>query len=194
VTGQTEEPQAEPESGAHLMVLLDPAFEAADEGEQDAPADAVLGGWRVDEDGNRGRFQPNPGYRPRSPDSPLDPVDALLRAISDGHDVGASFSATLRDAALGVAVDERGSALVRPAPDGAPSVLVTTAFGHRAHLGDDVRWLDVSVEELAAVLPRQGVDVLLNPGSTASMRVLADAVRAAASDDGDDGSAPDTAN
>jgi hypothetical protein len=67
-------------------------------------------------------------------------------------------------------------ALVRPAPDGVPSVLVATSFGHR-RVADVPHWADITVRQLARALPAQGVDVLLNPGAPASMRLLADAVR-----------------
>jgi hypothetical protein len=104
-------------------------------------------------------------------------VDAVLRALAGGEDVADRLPVVLRDTVLGIATAGDGTALVRPAPDGVPSVQVATAHGHRARVGDAVRWLDVTVEELAAALPPHGVDVLLNPGSPASMRLLADAVR-----------------
>jgi hypothetical protein len=77
---------------------------------------------------------------------------------------------------LGVAVDEQGMALVAPAPDDVPSVLVATAPAHRARV-DAPGWREVTVAELAAALPPQGVDVLLNPGAPMSTRLTADAVR-----------------
>ncbi|MFC9249895.1 type VII secretion system-associated protein [Amycolatopsis thailandensis] len=163
---------------SRLMFLLDPAFES-EEG-QDTPVDAIIGGWLIDGNGTRGRFQPNPEFRPRSAESPLDPVDALLRQLLGGADIADEFVAALSDAVLGVAVDEEGSALIRSSPDGVPCLVVATAFGHRGALGEHGRWLDVSVEDLAAALPAEGVDVLLNPDSTASMRVLAETVRTAA--------------
>ncbi|WP_410586391.1 type VII secretion system-associated protein [Amycolatopsis sp. lyj-23] len=170
-----------PEDGAdnRLLLLLDPAFSSGD-GEQDVPVEAVLGAWLVDEVGEPSRFHPNPWYRPGSSDSPLDPVDAVLRALAKGDDVADHLPVVLRDAVLGIATDDAGTAVVRPAPDGVPSVQVTTSYGHRVGFGEDVRWLDVTVEELAEALPPRGVDVQLNPGSPASMRLVAEAVRALA--------------
>ncbi|AGM08014.1 hypothetical protein AORI_5431 [Amycolatopsis keratiniphila] len=176
--GRTEAAEA---SGARLLLLLDPEFTLSEE-QDHLPPQVILGAWVVDEEGEPSRFHPNPEYRPSTPGSPLDPVDAVLRALADGQDVADQFSVVLRDTVLGIATDDEGVAVIKPAPDGVPSVQVTTSYGHRERVGTGVRWLDVTVEELAAALPRQGVDVLLNPGSPASMRVLADAIRAAAQD------------
>ena len=176
---ESEESASAEAADSRLLLLLDPEFRM-DEEQPDLPPHVVLGAWIVNETGAPSRFHPNPAYRPSTPGSPLDPVDAVLRALADGQDVADQLSAVLRDTVLGIATDEQGSALIKPAPDGVPSVQVATSFGHRARVEDDVRWLDVTVEELADALPQHGVDVLLNPGSPASMRVLADAIRAAA--------------
>ncbi|WP_410604749.1 type VII secretion system-associated protein [Amycolatopsis sp. lyj-90] len=174
--GPTEEP---PES--QVLLLLDPAFELSDE-QEGIPPHVILGAWQVDEAGEPSRFHPNPEYRPNSPDSPLDPVDAVLRALAGGEDVADHLSVVLQDSVLAIAVDEDGTAVVRSAPDGVAVVLVTTSYGHRPQAGRDLRWLDVTLEELAEALPSQGVDVLLNPDSPASMRVLAQAIRTMADD------------
>jgi hypothetical protein len=177
VSGQPEEGAAGKTGEGRLLLLLDPEFVPNDE-PQDVPPHVVLGAWLLDEEGTPSRFHPNPEYRPTTPGSPLDPVDAVLRALADGDDVADQLSAVLRDAVLGIATEDDGTAMVRPAPDGVPSVQVTTSYGHRARVGDAVRWLNVTVEELADALPAEGVDVLLNPGSPASMRVRAGAIRA----------------
>ncbi|QKV74014.1 type VII secretion system-associated protein [Amycolatopsis sp. Hca4] len=167
-----------PGPSGELLLLFDPAFTLA--GQEAVPEHVVLGAWLLDGTGMPSRFHPNPHYRPGSPDSPLDPVDAVLRALSAGEDVADRLPVVLRDTVLGIATAEDGTALVRPAPDGVPSVQVATSPGHRAGAPAAARWLDVTVEELAAALPPHGVDVLLNPGSVASMRLLADVVRALA--------------
>ncbi|WIX98204.1 type VII secretion system-associated protein [Amycolatopsis mongoliensis] len=177
-------PEAGEAAGNRLLLLLDPAFVPGDD-QPDVPAHAILGAWLADEAGKPSRFHPNPAYRPSAPDSPLDPVDAVLRALADGKDIADQLSIVLRDTVLGIATEKDGTAVVRPAPDGVPSVQVTTAYGHRAGVGEEVHWLNVTVEELAEALPPQGVDVLLNPGSPASMRVLAETIRAVANDAGE---------
>ncbi|MEV0679404.1 type VII secretion system-associated protein [Actinosynnema sp. NPDC050436] len=158
-----------------LLLLIDSAWTPTD-AVPDPPPAAVVGGWPVLPDGSRGRFEPNPGHRPSTPDSPLDPVDAVLGLLARGE-VGADvLTAALRDVVLGVAVDERGAAVVRPAPDDVPSVLVTTSPGHRRRVRA-AGWRDVVLEQLAAALPDRGVDVLLNPGAPMSLRLPADTVR-----------------
>jgi len=168
----------EPRGG--LFMLIDSEWEPTDEA-PDPPTEAVIGAWLVSPDGVRGRFQPNPVYRPSKPGSPLDPVDAVLGLLANGEIDADVLPVVLRDVMFGVAVDEQGSAIVRSAPDGAPAILVTTSYGHRARV-DAAGWLDVTLVQLAAALPVRGVDVLLNPGAPASMRVLADAIRAAAAE------------
>jgi hypothetical protein len=161
------------ESG--LLLLIDREWQPTEE-QPDPPVEVLLGAWLVDADGRADRFQPNPVYRPLSPESPLDPVDAVLRAVAETGEGAADLPSVLRTATLGIAVDAQGVALVRPAPDGVPSVLVATSFGHR-RVADVPHWADITVRQLARALPAQGVDVLLNPGAPASMRLLADAVR-----------------
>ncbi|UMP06973.1 type VII secretion system-associated protein [Amycolatopsis sp. EV170708-02-1] len=174
-----------------VMLLIDPAWEATDEAPE-PPVSALLGVWALTEAGDRGRFQSNPVYQPITADSPLDPVDAVLRLLArDDQDQALPASmleSVLRDVTLSIALNEQGAALVRPAPDGVPSVLVTTAAGHSRRLAVP-GWRALTVEQLAEALPARGVDVLLNPGAPASMRVLADVIRRAA--EGADDSAVD---
>ncbi|UOZ06973.1 type VII secretion system-associated protein [Amycolatopsis sp. WQ 127309] len=162
-----------------LQLLLDPSWTESEEA-PNPPVEAIVGGWAITGEGLRSRFCSNPGYRPSSPYAALDPVDGVLRVLVRGGDDAETITPhlppALFDTVLAIAVDEQGVALVRSAPDGAPSVLVATAYGHRALL-DVPGWLDVTLHDLAAALPEKGVDVLLNPGAPASMRVPADVVR-----------------
>jgi hypothetical protein len=160
-----------------LFFLVDSAWRPTEEASQ-PPVTAMIGAWRVLPDGTRGRFQPNPLYLPSTPGSPLDPVDAVLGLLARGEFDADQLPEVLSDVVFGIALDEQGVAIVRHAPDGVPSVLVTTSYGHRDRVGA-ASWRSVTLAELAAALPERGVDVLLNPGATTSLRVLADAVRAA---------------
>jgi hypothetical protein len=162
-----------------LLLLIDSEWRPTPE-EPDPPMEALLGAWEV-VDGAVGRFQPNPVYRPLMPNSPLDPVDAVLRHLPDS--VG-DLPSVLRTTTLGIALDGQGVALVQPAPDGVPAVLVATSHGHRNVPGVP-RWADITVRQLATALP-VGVDVLLNPAGPAPMRLLASAIRniAAQNEDG----------
>ncbi|MFD9964186.1 type VII secretion system-associated protein [Amycolatopsis sp. NPDC058986] len=164
-----------------MVALIDPGWTATEE-VPEPPIESLVGAWPLLPDGDRGLFLPNPAYRPSTPDSPLDPVDAALGLISRGEADAELLPELLRKAVFGVAVDEEGVTIVRPAPDGVPSALVTTAFGHRDRV-TAADWLPMTLPQLAEALPSHGVDVLLNPGAPTSMRLLADAVRAAAAEE-----------
>ncbi|KAA5829173.1 type VII secretion system-associated protein [Saccharopolyspora hirsuta] len=141
------------------------------------PRSAVVGGWYVEPDGTTGRFHANPDYEP-GPDSPTDPLDAALRLAARGELQAEQLLAVLGEAAFGIAVDDAGAPVVAPAPDGVPTVLVTSAPAHRARV-QVAAWRDATAAELSQVLSAEGVDALINPGSTASMRILAEALRRA---------------
>ncbi|GAA4531714.1 type VII secretion system-associated protein [Amycolatopsis samaneae] len=164
-----------------MRVLVDPGWTATDEAPE-PPIEAMVGAWSLLPDGEYGLFMPNPAYRPSTPDAPLDPVDALLGGIARGEAEAEQLPALLRKVLFGIAVDEEGAAIVRPAPDGAPSALVTTSYGHRDRV-PAADWLAVTLPQLAEALPATGVDVLLNPGAPNSLRLLADAVRATAAEE-----------
>ncbi|MER7078172.1 hypothetical protein SAMN02982929_05334 [Saccharopolyspora kobensis] len=158
------------------VFLIDPAWSGDP---RQPPREAVVGGWHVDADGTTGRFHANPDYVPSSPDSPTDPVDAALHLAARGELAAEQLLSVLRDAVFGIAIDDAGDPVVAPAPDGVASMLATTAPAHRERV-QVAGWRDATTAELARALPDEGVDVLINPGSAASMRVLAGAVRKAA--------------
>ncbi|MEU2036273.1 type VII secretion system-associated protein [Nocardia amamiensis] len=165
------------DNDAEWLFLIDPGWQPADEDDR-PPAHAVLGGWFVDTDGTAGEFQPNPDYRPADERSFIDPIDATLRLVLEQRAEPGQLLATLRGAVVGVAVDENGNPVVAASPDQIPCVLVTSAPEHRRHAQVE-GWTEISMAELAAALPEEGIDVLINPGAPASMRLLAGAVKAA---------------
>jgi hypothetical protein len=175
VTEQPENPEVGP------LILVDPAFEPSAE-MPDPPPESIVGGWEVAHEGARGRFRPNPVHVPSSPDVPSDPVDAVLRLLASGESDGEDLLAALGEVDLGIAVDGEGQVVVVPAPDGVPCVLATTAPRHRAAAAHPpvANWHEVPLAEVAAALPDEGVDVLLNPRGPAPMRITAAAVREAA--------------
>src|SRR5215468_6805410 len=120
-------PQA---TGGEWVVLVDPAWQRDGE----PPPEAVVGGWLLDAAGVAGRFEPNPGYRPAGPGSPTDPVDATAQLAARGEVAADRLLAAVAGAALEIAVDPDGVAVVLPAPDGVPCVLVASAAAHRADL------------------------------------------------------------
>ena len=172
--GQGPPEAAADEDPTDWLLLTD--TEWVPESGEEPPLERVLGGWATWADGSWGRFQANPAYEPATPDSPTDPVDAVLRMLTrDGRGADELLS-VLADTALEIALDANGVALVAEAPDGKPSVLVATATVHRDLVQAD-GWRATDVHEIAGALPESGVDVLLNPNSPASMRLDADALR-----------------
>lgn len=169
---------AQPEQPAdrdEWIFMIDPAWQPTED-DREPPVEAVVGGWFVDEDGVTGMFRPNPAYEPSLPDLPTDPVDAMLQLVARGEAEGDEVLSVLGDVIYGVALDERGGLAVAPAPDEVLSVLVTTAPAHRARV-DVPGWEEMTVGELADLLPDEGIDVLLNPGAPTSMRLVAGAVK-----------------
>lgn len=153
------------------VFLIDPAWQRTEESDE-PPPEAVVGGWYADSNGEQGRFRPNAAYEPSEPGLPTDPVDAALQLVVSGKADGDELLQATREVILGVAVDDEGYAVVAPAPDDVPSALVATAPRHRERVNAP-GWVEVTVEDLAAGLPNEGVDVLLNPGAPASMRLIA---------------------
>lgn len=159
----------ETEIVGQFVLVVDPAWEPASP-DDEPPPEAVVGGWYFDAEGKHQRFQANPDYRPSRPGSPTDPVDAEMQLVVRGGADGATLIEVMRDALFGVALDEEGLAIVAPAPDNVPSVLVTTAAVHRERV-QAADWAELGLTEIVAALPDRGVDVLLNPGAPASMRL-----------------------
>jgi hypothetical protein len=159
------------------VFLVDPAWQPAADGVS-PPVEVVVGGWLVVGE-EIGRFEPNPGYEPATPDSPTDPVDAVLRLAADGEVDTDLLFAVIREQEFGVALDECRRPVVAPAPDDVPSLLVTTAPAHRGRVRAEA-WLVVDAGELAALLAEHGVDALVNPGACTSTRLLASAIADAA--------------
>ena len=171
---QDQQENADDPGPTDWLLLTD--TEWAPEFGEDPPSERVLGGWATWADGSWGRFRANPAYEPATPDSPTDPVDAVLRMlVRDGRGADELMS-VLEDTALEIALDADGVALVAEAPDGKPSVLVATATLHRDLVQAD-GWRATDMHEIADALPDSGVDVLLNPNSPASMRLDADVFR-----------------
>lgn len=190
-TATTEETPVRLE-GDQWVFLIDPIWqaEAAGKGEEGAdpekpPLEAVLGGWHVAESGVTSRFHANPAYEPATPDSPTDPVDAVLRLVVRGESEPDQLLDVMAESVFGLAVNAENSPVVVMSPDDVPCVIVASAPAHSRRLAEldglaDVEaWAEVNLEQLVGVLPEEGVDVLFNPGATSSMRLIAAALREA---------------
>ncbi|SEF27738.1 hypothetical protein SAMN05421837_1031015 [Amycolatopsis pretoriensis] len=170
-----EPAEPEPSAEGHVLLLLDSAWNNTEDA-QEAPIEVVLGALVMTGNSEPERFVPNPDYRPSSPDSPLDPLDGVLRLLRRGEGEPEHLADALRYSTLRIAVDEQGVVLVEPAPDGVFVVLVASSPGHESH-AKAAGWREVTLADLAAALPATGVDVLVNPASPVSMRFYADAIR-----------------
>lgn len=71
------------------------------------PVEVMVGGWRLEEDRELGPFRPNPGYRPPTPNTPSDPIDALLRLVATGEDRGDRIIPTLTRTVVEIACDDQ---------------------------------------------------------------------------------------
>ncbi|WBC01028.1 type VII secretion system-associated protein [Micromonospora sp. WMMA1976] len=155
-------------SDDEFVFLLDPEWPAGDD---EPPFEAVLGVWQVGEDGEVGEFRGNPDYRRHFPDSPTDPLDAVLRLIAAAGAVRpAHLRAVLRASTLHLAVNGDGRPLVVHAPDDERCVVVATGEPHREPVPAP-GWRLLDLAGLAAVAGDR--DVLVNPGGPAPARLAA---------------------
>ncbi len=200
----TEQTEARFE-GDQWVFLIDPAWQAEQpepaEGEERPrpPLEVVVGGWFVEQDGTTSRFHANPDYLPTRPDSPTDPVDATVQMVTRGEaEPGELLSMMTEGSVFGVAVTEENTPVVVMSPDEVPCVVVATAPAHSRRIAeikelDNIAaWAEVSLEQLVGLLPQEGVDVLLNAGAPASMRLIAAALRQALTDAPGTAEAPKT--
>ncbi|MEV6323871.1 type VII secretion system-associated protein [Nocardia sp. NPDC051787] len=169
----------EPMRGAirqnNWFVILDPSWTSVTPWSE-PPAEVIVGGWMVDEDGGVGPFQPNPYYIPKDPDAPTDPTDAVLHLIAEGQQLADDLIGRIRDSMLHIACDDKDRPVLSRAPDGAPCVLVVTAERHKQ--GALVpRWRSVAGAKLPEIIP-DGVDILLNPAGPAPFRLVTATLRA----------------
>lgn len=174
--------------GDQWVFLIDPSWQAAaaekgEGGAEKPPLEAVLGGWFVSEDGATSRFHANPDYEARTPDSPTDPVDAVLRLVVRGESEPDQLLDVMAESVFGLAVNAENTPVVVMSPDDVPCVIAATAPAHSRRIAEveglqDVEaWAEVDLAQLVGVLPEEGVDVLLNPGATSSMRLIAATLR-----------------
>ncbi|MEU7768584.1 type VII secretion system-associated protein [Nocardia sp. NPDC049190] len=159
---------------ADWFVLLDPTWQS--EGSpSDPPAEVIVGGWRLDKDGSLGPFQSNPRYIPANNSIPTDPIDALLRLITNGENCAEQIIQTLKDTVVQIGCDDQGQLCVGTAPDDVPCVLVVTAEIHKQH-SKLPRWRSILGAQLPKVVPA-GLDILFNAGGNHQFRIVTDAIQ-----------------
>jgi len=141
------------------------AVDQASEPTADVPHHALIGAWRIGEDGEiAAEFRANPDYRPspaaRGWPQPADDLDRTAQLAAAGY-------ATLDDVAVAllyhevVFLAEADGALV-PGEDGCVAVHSSQPAGSRP-LPEGAAWRRSTGRELASRLP-EGAGVLVNPG------------------------------
>ena len=163
-----------------FILLIDPEWQAEDDLDT-PPFEAVVGLWPLEPDGSAGPFRSNPDYRPVTENSPSDPVDALLRLTLRGDAEVEHLQVVLRDCLVDQAMNGDGRPLITRSADGVPCAVVATSTPHRSRIVSP-DWRRVGLPALVADLP-DGMDLLLNPGGPAAVRLTGDFVRATAAID-----------
>jgi hypothetical protein len=153
------------------FLLMDPAWRPATDNET-PPAEAVVGVWPV-EDGVVGMFRPNPAYAGDT----SDPLDLLLRLTLEGSAEMWRLRLMVRDSLYDVALNRDGTPLVTKSPDDVPCLVVVTGESQRRRVRV-AGWQRVDLLELVELLA-DDVDVLFNPGGSASVRLTGDFLREA---------------
>ncbi|MET0495259.1 MAG: type VII secretion system-associated protein [Actinoplanes sp.] len=118
-----------------------------------------------------------------APESPADPLDALLRLALRGDAPMAQLQLALRDSPLDLAMNGDGRPLVVRSRDDLPCVVVTTSEPLQA-LTFSPEWRRVSLTQLVRLLPGDS-DIMINPNGPAPVCLAGDFVRhtAALTDD-----------
>ena len=101
-----------------------------------------------------------------------DPLDALVRDAMLGDAPMEQLQVLLREAPLGLAMNGDGRPLVVRSFDDRPCLIVTTSAPHRESTFAP-QWRNVELAELVELLP-DGIDVLINPGGPAPVRLAGD--------------------
>jgi hypothetical protein len=173
-------PASQEETSENWALLVDPVWQPESPDDQ-PPAEVMVGGWLLDDNGVPGPFTPNPHYEPATEDGVTDPTDAVIQLVAQGMESAESLIPALRDAFVELAVTEEGQLLVGPAPDGVSCVAVATAGVQRRRTPFE-HWRQVTVQQIVDALP-QDVDILLNPAGARPFRVVAETLRTSIAED-----------
>ena len=153
------------------LYVVDPSFDP----DGAVPPEGIVGAYPVDEAGRLGEeFAKNPRYRPtpqalRLP-QPTDELDALAQRVATGWAPQSDFVGELARSTLWLMAGPALAVFVVDEGGGRRSVWV---FTHRSHAERRVpgqELLQLSPAEIAEAIPR-GVDLVVNPGAPASVRI-----------------------
>lgn len=159
---------------ADWFVLLDPRWRAESPGSE-PPTEVIVGGWLLGTDGGLGPFESNPRYAPADDSIPTDPIDALLRLITNGENCADQIIETLLNTVVQIGCDDQDQLCVAASPDDVPCVLVVTAEVHKRHL-DLPRWRPILGAHLPKVVPAS-IGVFVNARGNHQFRLVTDAIR-----------------
>jgi hypothetical protein len=152
----------------NFFLLMDPEWEATGD-EETPPIAAIVGLWPVDDEGKVGPFRSNPEYVPANENSPADPTDALLRLSIRGDAEIEQLQLVLRDTLVDVAMNGDGRPLITKSPDDVSCIVIATSEVHRQRVSSP-GWRRVDLHDLVLLLA-DDVDVLINPGGQAAVRL-----------------------
>lgn len=106
---------------------------------------------------------------------PTDPLDAILRSVSEGEAGPADLQRHLREARFQVAVEQDGTPHLDTTLEGAPNLLVVSSEQHRRLLRLE-HWQDAELIDLVAMLDDES-GVCFNLKSPAALRVPGEYIR-----------------
>ncbi|MGW6449809.1 type VII secretion system-associated protein [Lentzea sp. NPDC055074] len=156
------------------FLLVDPAWQPR--GDEDLPPiEAVVGLWPVEDGGTLGRFRANPRHVPSDEDAPTDPLDAVLRLALHSRASAEQVQLMVRDSLFDLAMNGDGRPLILRSPDDVPCAVIATGEAHRTRV-ESPGWRRIDLDELVVSLA-DGVDVLVNPGGPAAVRLAGDFLR-----------------
>jgi hypothetical protein len=153
------------------MLLVDPTWQEPSAQTGPPPVEAIVGGWPASAGDKLGRFMPNPYFVPATPDSPADPVDAVVRLVACGEEDTDRLYSVMRESLFWIALNDDGSVIIDVSPDGQRCLLAVTAPLHKLTVSTE-NWQETTAGDLVELLVDHGVDLLLNPGANCCMRLV----------------------
>ena len=153
------------------LYVVDPAFDPAGE----VPPEGIVGAYPVDDAGDLGEeFTKNPRYRPtplalRLPE-PTDPLDALVQRAATGWAAESALVDELAGSSLWLLAGPSGEIFVVDDDGDRRSVWVFTSPVHAERPAPGHALQQLSARQVLEAIP-EGVDLVVNPGAAASVRI-----------------------
>ncbi|MDT5032344.1 MAG: hypothetical protein QOC94_2515 [Actinoplanes sp.] len=158
----------------NYFLLMDPAWKPTTDADV-PPMSAIIGLWPLEDDGKVGQFRTNPEYEPQDEKSPSDPIDAVLRLLVAGAAEMEQVQLMLRNSLFDLAMNGDGRPLIVTSPDDVSCAVLTTGEPHRLRVSAP-DWRRTDLEGLVSLLA-DGIDVFVNPGGPAAVRLTGHFIR-----------------